>query len=152
MLMTYRSTDEDLETSTNTWMLWGLVFMVVLILGFLVYTWLEPSARADSLEEHQTGLAAQGADLFALNCSSCHGPQGEGAVGPALNSQQFLTTTVDEQIESLIATGIPGSLMTAYSIDFGGPLTFEEINALTAHLRGWEETAPDNPDWRSCCG
>lgn len=150
--MTYRSVDEGLERSTDKWMISGLVVMVILILGFLFYSWFEPAARADSLEEHEASLVAQGADLYSLNCGSCHGPQGEGGVGPGLNSQQFLAATVDDQVKGLISTGIPGSLMAAYSLDFGGPLTLEEIDALTAYMRSWEETAPDNPDWRSCCG
>jgi mono/diheme cytochrome c family protein len=132
-------------------MAWGLAFMVLMILIFPLYLWYEPAGRAEALEEHEANLAAQGADLYSLNCASCHGPDGEGSVGPALNSQQFLSTPVDDQIRALIAVGIPGSLMSAYSLDFGGPLTSEQIDALTAYLRSWEPDAPDRPDWRDCC-
>jgi mono/diheme cytochrome c family protein len=149
--MSYRSDDSDLERSTNKWMVWGLVFMALMILIFPLYLWYEPSSRAEALEAHQESLAAQGGDMYVFNCASCHGPDGEGGIGPALNSQQFLASTVDEQIDALIAVGIPGSLMSAYSLDFGGPLTSEQIDALTAYLRSWEEDAPDNPNWRECC-
>ena len=74
-----------------------------------------------------------------------------GGIGPALNSQQFLTSADDAHIKALIAVGIPGSLMSAYALDFGGPLTSEQIDALTAYLRSWEEDAPDDSDWRVCC-
>ena len=149
--MTYRSNDESLERSTDKWMIWGLVFMIVLIVGFVAYLWFEPTARADSLEEHTTVLAELGAELYELNCASCHGADGEGGIGPALNSQEFLTAANDDQIAALIAVGIPGSAMSAYSLDFGGPLTAEEIDGLTVYLRSWEEEAPENPDWRACC-
>lgn len=149
--MTYRSNDPQLERSTDKWMVWGLVFMVVLIVGFAVYLWLEPTARADSLEEHTIVLEEMGAELYGLNCASCHGADGEGGLGPALNSEQFLTSADDDQINALISVGIPGSQMSAYLLEFGGPLTAEEIDGLTTFLRSWEEDAPDNPEWRACC-
>jgi mono/diheme cytochrome c family protein len=132
-------------------MAWGLGFMIVLIVAFAVYLLVEPTARADSLDEHTTTLAAMGAEIYELNCTSCHGADGEGGIGPALNSQEFLTAANDDQITAIISVGIPGSPMSAYSLDFGGPLTAEEIDGLTAYLRSWEEDAPENPDWRSCC-
>jgi hypothetical protein len=39
--------------------------------------------------------------------------------------------------------------MGAYSQDFGGPLTSEQIKAVVTYIRTWEPNAPDNPDWRS---
>ena len=38
--------------------------------------------------------------------------------------------------------------MRAFSQDFGGPLTSEQIKAVTTYLRSWEDEAPDNPNWR----
>ena len=150
--MTYRSEDPQLEGATNKWMTWGLGFMIVLIVMFVVYLWLEPTARAESLDEHTTVLTAMGAELYELNCVSCHGADGEGGIGPALNSQEFLTSAKDGQTKALISVGIPGSPMSAYAQEFGGPLTAEEIDGLTTFLRSWEEDAPENPDWRACCG
>ncbi len=92
------------------------------------------------------------AELYELNCVSCHGADGEGGIGPALNSQEFLTAADDTQTKALISIGIPGSLMSAYALDFGGPLTAQEIDGLATYLRSWEEDAPENPDWRACCG
>ena len=149
--MTYRSNDEGLERSTDTWMIAGLVFMIVLIVAFAVYLFNEPTGRADAVEAHETVLTALGTELYDLNCASCHGAEGEGGIGPALNSQEFLTEADDGQIFALISVGIPGSAMSAYSLDFGGPLTAEEIDGLTTYIRSWEEDAPENPEWRSCC-
>ena len=149
--MTYRSNDESLERSTDKWMVWGLVFMIVLIVAFAAYFWFEPTGRADALEAHEATLTEMGAELYGLNCASCHGAEGEGGIGPGLNSQEFLTSAVDGQISALISVGVPGSLMSPYALEFGGPLTAEEIDGLTTYLRSWEEEAPENPDWRSCC-
>lgn len=149
--MTYRDYDDELESSTNTWMLWGLVLMVVFIIAFLAYLLYEPTGRANALESHDEHLVEMGAEFYGMHCVACHGANGEGGIGPALNSQQFLGSAEDSQIKALITVGIPGSQMAAYSIDYGGPLTAEEIDAITKYIRHWEEEAPDNPDWRACC-
>ena len=60
----------------------------------------------------------------------------------------FLALVLAVQVSVLIAVGIPGTDMSAYSLDFGGPLTLEQIDALTKYLRSLEEFAPDFPGWR----
>ena len=72
-----------------------------------------------------------------------------GAVGPALRSKQFLSSATDAQMELLVSVGVPGSQMSAFSQDHGGPLTSEQIKAVVTYVRSWEATAPDRPDWRT---
>ena len=150
--MPERPYDAELERSTNEWMKWGLAIMVVMVLVFPIYRIYEPSARADARAVQEASLVEQGHSIYSLNCASCHGATGEGGVGPALNAKQFLTSATDEQISGLIAVGVPGSQMSAYSLDFGGPLTSEQIEAITTFVREWEETAPDFPNWRDPLG
>lgn len=147
--MPERPPDPALEASTNKWMRWGLILMVIMVLAFPVYRLTEPDRRAGAADDRATELAAQGEALFALSCSGCHGQEGRGGLtAPTLNAKEFLQAAVDDQIESLIATGVPGSQMSAYSLDFGGPLTQEQIVALTTYLRSLEADAPSVPDWR----
>jgi len=146
--MPERPEDRQLERSTNQWMLWGLALMVIMALIFPIYRAYEPAARADAREIHLASLAEQGEALYTLNCSACHGVGEEAGTAPILNSEQFLTSAGDDQIEVLIAVGVPGTAMSAYSLDFGGPLTSEQIDALTVYLRSLEDDAPDRPDWR----
>jgi mono/diheme cytochrome c family protein len=148
MALDYQS-DEDLERSTNTWMAAGGVLLVLMALVFPFYRWYEPAARDEAREEQAAALAAEGEDIWSFNCASCHGLAGEGGVGPALNSTQFLQSATDAQARTLIAVGIPGSQMSAYSLDHGGPLTSEQIRSVVAYIRSWEPDAPDNPDWRA---
>jgi mono/diheme cytochrome c family protein len=147
--MAERPPDPQLEAATNKWMVAGFVIMVLMVLVFPVYRLYEPSARADARETHLESLATQGEGIYQLNCAACHGVSGEGGIGPALNSKQFLQSASDEQIEVLVAVGVPGTQMNAYSIDFGGPLTLEQISAVTTFLRSLEPNAPDVPDWRN---
>lgn len=144
--------DEQLERSTNRVMLWGGVLMLLMVLVFPFYRWFEPDARADSREAQLQSLVQQGSSIWELNCAACHGLNGEGGVGPALNSMQFLQSASDDQIQGLIAVGVPGTQMSAYSLDFGGPLTTEQIKAVATFIRSWEPDAPDRPDWRETTG
>ncbi|MCL1587245.1 MAG: c-type cytochrome [Actinomycetia bacterium] len=145
--MTYHDYDPELEKSTNRWMAWGVVLLFLLVLAFPVYRILQPSQLADAQAAQSEELAAQGEEIFNSSCAQCHGGEATGAIGPALNSEQFLGTVTDLQMHQLISTGVPGTLMVAYSADFGGTFTQQQITATVAYLRGFEETAPDFPDW-----
>ena len=140
--------DEELQRSTNRVMAIGAVLLFAMVLVFPLYRWYEPASRSDAREEQQESLARSGEALWSLNCASCHGLNGEGGIAPALNSEQFLTSSTDDQFQLLVSVGIPGTQMNAYSQDFGGPLTSEQIKALAIYVRSWEDTAPDRPDWQ----
>ena len=146
--MPERPPNPELEEATNRWMMWGLGLMAVMVMLFPLYRFTEPSARESSHEDQLESLAEQGETIYGFNCMSCHGPTGEGGIGPTLNAKQFLDAATDPQIELFIAVGVPGSQMGAYAQDFAGPLTSEQIRAVTTFLRTWEEDAPDVPDWR----
>ena len=141
--------DPELEASTERWMRWGLGLMAAMVLAFPLYRIWEPASRSEARELQQASLATQGQDIFSLFCSACHGLAGEGVDAPALNSQQFLRAATDEQIRLLVSVGVPGTAMSAYSLDFGGPLTSEQIRAVVTFFRSWEPDAPDRPDWRT---
>ncbi len=145
--MTYHSQDPQLEESTNKWMAWGVVLLFLFVLAFPVYWLIQPGKLADAQASLDQELAVQGEHLFADGCAQCHGGEATGAIGPALNSEQFLAAATDRQMHQLISTGVPGTLMGAYSADFGGPFTQQQITAVVKYLRAFEDTAPDFPDW-----
>ncbi len=147
--MRYGAEDDDLERSTTNVMAFGLVLMLAFILVFPLYRVLEPANREEARETQVASLAHEGENLWGFNCASCHGVTGEGGIGPALNSKEFLQAASDEQIELIIAVGVPGSAMGAYSQDFAGPLTSAQIRALSTYLRSLEDEAPSNPNWRA---
>lgn len=59
---------------------WALAIAVI-IAGVYQIRLSDPYVR-DVLGHH--GEVAQGNAIFQLNCSGCHGPSGEGMVGPSL--------------------------------------------------------------------
>ncbi len=137
-----------LERSLDRYLIAGLVFMVVLIVGFGVYRVREPSLREDAAAAQQISYREIGRTLFANNCSSCHGKGAVGGSAPVLYAKEFLKTSNDSQIQGLIAGGVPGTDMPAWGIEFGGTLTDEAVRQVTTYLRSLEPTAPSVPDWR----
>ena len=139
----------ELERSLDRYLIAGLVFMVVLIVGFGAYRAREPTLRKDATAAQQVAYRDIGTKLFANNCSACHGKGAVGGSAPVLYAKEFLKTTSDSQIQSLIAGGVPGTDMPAWGIEFGGTLTDEQVRQLATYLRSLEPTAPSVPDWRS---
>jgi len=137
-----------LERSLDRYLAWGLVFMLVLLAGFVVYKIREPDLRKDALQSQTVSYTSIGRQIFATSCAECHGKNGVGGSGPTLNAQQFLKDTTDEQIHLLIAGGISGTDMPAWSQDYGGTLTDEQVRQIVTYLRSLEPNAPSVPDWR----
>ena len=138
----------ELERSLDRYLICGLIFMAVLIAGFIAYRIREPSLRSDAAAEQQTSYREIGTALFATNCSSCHGKGATGGSAPVLDAKEFLKSTTDSQIHNLVAGGVSGTDMPAWSLEFGGTLTDEQINQITTYLRSLEANAPSVPNWR----
>jgi cytochrome c oxidase cbb3-type subunit 3 len=88
------------------------------------------------------GDVAEGASLYAANCASCHGANGEGGTGTALGNAAMLALTPDAFLRHAIANGRDGTPMSG----FQGKLTDPQIDSLTAFLRsrasGWKQRTP----------
>ncbi len=121
----------------------GLVLTVAILVSFQIYILREPQRIAAVTSQDKAIAINAGQELFKNNCVTCHGANGEGDIGPALNDSTFLKTTADDTIFSVISSGVPGTQMPAWNQSHGGPLTDENINHLVAYLRSWQATAPD---------
>jgi mono/diheme cytochrome c family protein len=132
----------------DRWYLVGLVCMLALIVAFPLYNAGEPSRRADAQKEMAESNVSIGRTMFAQHCSSCHGDEARGGRGaPTLAAREFLGSVTDKQLHWLISGGIPGTIMSAYDIDLGGPFTAQEIARLAAYLRSMEPGAPSVQGW-----
>ena len=121
----------------------GFGLTLATLIVFQIYLLGEPG-RIQAVEAADLSAAqAAGRNLYADNCIACHGGNGEGLVGPALNSRELLKMTADETLASLIRTGVPGTVMPAWGQAFGGPFTDEQVSQLVAFIRAWEATAPE---------
>lgn len=147
--MTYGySSDPEVDRSTTRVMTWAVILTIALAAAFPLYLLYEPSSREDARAAQLASLASEGGSIWEFNCAACHGVSGEGGSAPALNAKEFLQSADNDQIELLIAVGIPGTAMSAYSQDFAGPMTSSQIQAVATYIRSWEQDAPSNPNWR----
>jgi cytochrome c oxidase cbb3-type subunit III len=105
------------------------------------------SGDGNTAPSQDAASIASGQQLWGLNCAACHGLNGQGMSGAALNSQEFFQATSDEQIVDIVRTGVPGTTMPAWANEHGGPFTDQQITEVVAYIRSWEETAPSCPDW-----
>ena len=62
-----------------------------------------PQVTADVLQ--------QGERLFGLHCGACHGPQGQGGLGPNLSSPELRRRLDADSLFETISDGIPGTEM-----------------------------------------
>lgn len=93
---------------------------------------------------------AQGAQLFAETCSSCHGQFGEGGPNPAragdviapISSAEYLKTRDDATLRNIISQGQSDIGMAPYGITNGGPLSDQQIDAIITFIRRWEANPP----------
>ncbi|MBI4772416.1 MAG: c-type cytochrome, partial [Chloroflexi bacterium] len=121
----------------------GLGLTLAVLAVFQLYLLREPKRIQAAEAADQSAAVAAGRELFQSNCTACHGQDGEGLVGPTLNSRELLKTTSDKTFFSLIRTGVPGSVMPAWGQAFGGPFTDEQATQLVAFIRAWEPNAPE---------
>ncbi len=121
----------------------ALVLSVGVLIAFQIYIVREPSRIQSVLAADQAAQVVRGEKLFSDNCTTCHGKNGEGDIGPALNSKKFLQSTNDNVIASLIGSGVPGTGMPSWAQVDGGPFTDEQLNDLVGYIRHWQATATD---------
>ena len=96
----------------------------------------------DEEERQQVVSVERGYNVYQANCARCHGVNGEGGIGPALNVQEKLFAHLDEtylrnvlEVGGRYVCGNPDSLMPVWSDRNGGPLNYAQIEDLIAFIR-----------------
>ena len=135
---------------------------ILAVLGIVLATAIVGFGELDRLSRREANFAGRGiengAKLFETNCIGCHGVQGQGlpGVAPALNSEEFFTTrlqdvhyagTLQSYIELTIAAGRPvgsgqyAAVMPTWGEEYGGPLRPDQVQDLASYILNWESTA-----------
>ena len=112
--------------------------MLTLIIAiFVPFYWATESGRHEAAQERQrTETIERGAEIYISTCASCHGSEGEGDIGPALKGTQL-----DEgALEKIIARGVPGTAMLAWSEEDDGPLKVHQVEDLVSFVKNWDST------------
>lgn len=85
--------------------------------------------------------ARTGAEVYADVCAQCHGPKGEGGIGPALSDPKFQSETTDQDIFNTISKGHKSTPMIAW----GDVLTSDQIQQLVEFIRQLKQGSPPTP-------
>lgn len=83
------------------------------------------------------GDPLMGKAYYQGSCANCHGRQGEGGLGNALNSSSFLEIASDSFLAESIVHGRPGTAMASWR-----HLPGQAISDLLAYIRSWEPEPP----------
>lgn len=141
------------QINAMIWLLLGLLLLVG------VYTIWDPFRAEAEAERTREAITERAAHTFARNCRQCHGNDGEGRIGPALNPEvrernsnlfQFADPArrVEAQryVQDTIVCGRIGTLMPPWSQAQGGGLNDEQIRQLVILItnppqHAWEHVA-----------
>lgn len=140
----------------------GRKYFIVLVLAWvIILVWgavalREPFRLAFAERYYNDRYIQAGAELYAANCASCHGPVGEGVVGPPLNIEAFKGNPTDNSdvynmLVNVIARGRAGTpspkwvrlkdgswasytAMPAWLDEEGGPLNDQGIKQIAMFI------------------
>lgn len=157
--------DDQLEkTVIERYMTWGLILTVFLAIFLPAYWLREPARQSEAREQAFISQVVRGGDLYAANCSECHGNDGGGgaatspydpdSVWPAPNLRNIVTRYEDNQditdierfVDRVLHEGRSGTPMPPWGVDYQGPLTDEEIEAITAWILNNQDDPEGGPE------
>jgi mono/diheme cytochrome c family protein len=139
----------------------GVTLSVILLLTLAVYGVIDTNRGSATVERDRQLAVREGKHIYAQYCIQCHGPVGEGCIGPALARDDWRPVIngepnldFDEASSELIyktlergrASNQPGVQMPGWSVREGtGPLTDQELEELVLFIQygEWAEVLDD---------
>jgi menaquinol-cytochrome c reductase cytochrome b/c subunit len=135
---------------------WAIGIMTVMVVGIVILTVL---AVVSTPAQEVTGTIAgtiseqilAGQDLYSVNCTECHGPNGEGGevkgveglegfIMKPINSKDEMYTRDDQTLFNIIAYGQQDLGMPPFARAFGGALGPSDIDAIVTFMRyTWDD-------------
>lgn len=82
-----------------------------------------------------------GKKIFTTNCVSCHGPEGQGGIGPNMTDNYYIHGGQINDLMATIITGVPIKGM----ISWKGILNEEQMNQVASYIMSLRGTNPPNP-------
>lgn len=164
--------DEELEgPAMERSMSWGVALAAFAALFLMLYALAEPARINDKKDEFYRGDLAQGRQLFAENCASCHGTNADGGFAahpdpeveaswpvPALNNimaryeDSEIVTDVEEFMTETIKQGRAGTPMPAWGTAYKGPLNDQQIASIVDYVLSIQTGEVPKPDPQAFAG
>ena len=119
-----------------------ILLLALLLLGIGAYTIWDPFRAEAETERTREKIVERAAHTYARNCRVCHGNNGEGRIGPALEPEARKRSGLDDLadpnklkenqaiVKNTIACGRIGTVMPPWAQDQGGALTDEQVRQL----------------------
>lgn len=141
--------DEQLERRVlERYMAWGVVLTAFFAIFLPVYWLREPTRLNQGTQAAFVASYERGEALYLENCATCHGQNAEGGGAastydpadswPAPNLTTIVkryedspVVDVRDYIETTLHRGRPGSPMPAWGVEYGGPMTDQQITDIT---------------------
>jgi cytochrome c oxidase cbb3-type subunit 3 len=161
---------EEYDNPLPGWWSWIFVATIVFSVGYYAYYQLGPGptilaryeAEMQAAEQQQSKVAdaggaitevslralvkdaqAMGAakQVFAARCMPCHGPEGQGLIGPNLTDEFWKHGGTLVDIRRTISEGVPDKGMVPWK----DQLKPDEVSAMAAYISTLAGTHPPNP-------
>lgn len=87
------------------------------------------------------GAMANGAKVYASTCASCHGPEGQGLIGPNLTDKFWIHGGSPTDIHAMVTKGAPTKGMPAWE----NIISHDDAIHVTAYIMNMQGTSPANP-------
>src|SRR6266852_7556502 len=121
----------------------SLIMLSIISLMIPVFWIVENNQEIAAKEQQQIMNVQRGAVDYAMYCYQCHGTNGQGRVGPKLNGNPAVNSLSDAGLLRIISAGIYNTdasklnqaIMPAWSQQFGGPLSDNDIQYLFDLIR-----------------
>jgi mono/diheme cytochrome c family protein len=129
----------------------GVTVSIVLLLTLVIYGFIDANRLTTVTASKTEDDARRGKHIYAQYCIQCHGPLGEGCIGPALNREAWRPVlengapnadwdpaTYDLIKRTIVrgrASNQPGIQMPAWSIQENGSLNDAEIEQLITFIQ-----------------
>ncbi|MBL1216223.1 MAG: hypothetical protein D8M59_01870 [Planctomycetes bacterium] len=101
----------------------------------------EPVGADPARISSERGVARYGESLYGSRCAPCHGRNGRGGIGVALNVPTFLVAASDEFLARSIIEGRRNTAMPAWK-----QLSEQEVCDLVAFMRTWQPSPAAQQD------
>ena len=74
-------------------------------------------------------------ELYSRSCAGCHGSDGQLGAARPLRDPLYLALVRKDTLRQIIAQGVPGTTMPAFSERLGGGLTDTQIDILVEEMQ-----------------
>jgi mono/diheme cytochrome c family protein len=112
--------------------------------------WSKPDAlhgaNPPSYSAAASGNASRGAEVYAMYCSSCHGPEGRGQKASSIVDGSFLALLSDQELRTIVIVGRPELGAPDWRSNVPGkPMSAQDVSDVVAWLASQRPKFPGQP-------